>query len=631
MKNVDREARDGAATPLEDLGAEIEELESQVAAIRARIAELEALRARAGEDPTRKVDVPSAGRGGSRPADVTEVASAPPEIEASDSEAPSREDPTLRDSSASRERAPSIPSALERMAKRVLGSSVGGPLVWRVAENDLTPMAAVLDGEGAALAAYLLATVRARLEDLEGAEAALRQAWSRTGGDPLIALGLGEHLLRVGEPADAVAYLDLALRANLGSVRPRGEVETLLAEARARARRVCCPGREDSLQVDDDQIEVIEEAGVQVSGGRAGRQPMSRDDFAGDTRGAIEALVATLADDPGQLDAVESLLHLCEKVGAEAQRSACASLLGLLDPRRPSAPGPSAEDSTRAPISRAEAEALLPVPSREPARLGALLWEHAPTLFRADLRAFGVSPASRLSPLDESPLAVLWAIARRCLDLPRTAVFVRPEGSEIEVAPTLPPSVVCGRELRLDSSRERFRVVRAIASTRAEHLLWSALPADRSWPAYDALRWAFGRADDVDTSIARAAVLGKEYRRLLPPRVQRDLRERMRSVDLPDFATVRRLGSIAVHRAALLVTRDLGAALEVVAAEEPELGGSDLGRRAGLAAAIRRSELAGELVRFAVCEGYGRLRGADPHRFGGAVVQKPPSSLGWHA
>jgi hypothetical protein len=63
-----------------------------------------------------------------------------------------------------------------------------------------------------------------------------------------------------------------------------------------------------------------------------------------------------------------------------------------------------------------------------------------------------------------------------------------------------------------------------------------------------------------------------------------------------------------VHRAALVASGDPAAALTVIAAESPDLAGVDVTSRDGFAAAVRRSELARDLVRFALSDAYLTLR-----------------------
>lgn len=326
------------------------------------------------------------------------------------------------------------------------------------------------------------------------------------------------------------------------------------------------------------------------------------------------AATAPAADDPDPLHALRSLLAedprlvaLCDRLFAEPCAEQRTSVLRLVTPGSPSPPVTRPRTGVHAPHPDLQV-ALCPEELRSAAAAGASILGDAAFLFCTELRALGLSTSQRVSPFEGTSLSNLYGALQRRLALQRTMLLVRP-GRAIGVVPTIPPTVVCGSEVAEDALT-RFRLARALASTAPEHLLWSALPLDASREAYDAIAWAFGTPTESPL-LAHAGRLGREYQRL-PIRTQRDLRRRLEEGTLPPFETVRRLGGLALHRAALVATGDLGAALMVVAAEEPSLAGVELRVPAGLAALLQRSDLARDLVRFSVSDAYPQLRSGSP-------------------
>lgn len=322
----------------------------------------------------------------------------------------------------------------------------------------------------------------------------------------------------------------------------------------------------------------------------------------------------TIASPPDGLPALRSLLAdhpplaaLCDRLASPACAEHRSSVLRLAGPGR-LLPGCRPRTGAHAPHAQLFEE-LCPAELRAASRAGAEILEEASFLFCTDLRSHGLSPAQRVSPLQGSPSSILLGSLLRRLQLGHTMLFARP-GAQIEVLPTLPASVVCGTALALEDPMVRFRIARAVASTRPEHLLWSALPVETSRAAYDAIFWAFGTPPG-NPSLAHAAPFGGKYH-LLSARTQRELRRRLDEGALPPFDLVRPLGAIALHRAALVATGDLGAALVVIAAEDPSLEALDPRGIPGLAALLRRSPLAQDLLRFAVSARYPELRAGSP-------------------
>ena len=702
-----------------------------------------------------------------------------------------------------------IPTVVQRIADSLLAGSIESPTACRVAERDLDAIANTLEGEASALAGYLLARLRARLDDSAGAHAALKQAWDRSERHGLVALGLGEHFLRSGSPREALGYLDRALRADVRGMRTHSEILVLASEAavrcgkadiaeammveaaqdtdppamvlRALARRALQAG-DKSMAVDylEQMIErsapaehvhsVGEFADLLVSLGRAeeaierldstlrsiggsdavldglerelvalqlgqqqhagaaataerrvargftptraeahrvaaqayrflgehGREvehlrearkvePTSAElavEYArardaaglhsglerelndlfllptlseegraellhvlgvtrwalGDAAGAekawreaaalgevesaakyaeqlaadgerqveaIGALKSLLVLDPGRLDAIRMLAEIYRAIDAIPEATVCGGLLHLVDPSWPSAEPPPAE-AVRAPPADL-LQNLCPSELRAAALAASLVWEHGATLLRTDLNAFGVSPSQRLSPLEDVPVASVYAAAIRLLGVPKTAMFLRPFGESLQVAATVPPSVICGTDIAIGVPEVRFRLARAVASTRSEYLLW-ALPIDQAKAAYEAIRFAFAPSEQALTAVESAMALAQEYSRTLPPKVQRQLREILSLSPLPSFQEARRLADLAVHRAALVATGDPAAALRVVASEASDLADIDVTRPQGFSEAVRRNELARDIVRFALSDAYLTLR-----------------------
>lgn len=315
----------------------------------------------------------------------------------------------------------------------------------------------------------------------------------------------------------------------------------------------------------------------------------------------LSTLRALLEDHP-------PLAALCDRLASASCAEPRSSVLRLTGPGR-LLPGCRPRTGMHSPHAEL-VEALCSPELRAASRSSVELLEEATFLFCTDLRSHGLSTSQRVSPLQESPHATLLASLLRRLQLTQTMLFVRP-GAAIEVLPTIPPSLVVGSELALEDPTVRYRIARAAASTRPEHLLWSALPYDTSRAAYDAIAWAFGTPPG-SPALAHAASLGSRYH-LLSARTQRELRRRLDEGALPPFDLVRRLGAIALHRAALVATGDLGAALLVVAAEDAALAGVDPRTLSGLATLLRRSALAQDLLRFAVSERYPELRAGLPY------------------
>ncbi len=322
---------------------------------------------------------------------------------------------------------------------------------------------------------------------------------------------------------------------------------------------------------------------------------------------AIAALKSLLVLDPGRLDGIRLLAEMYRDIGAIPEATVCGGLLHLVDPSWPSAEPPPA-DAVRAPPQDLLQD-LCPTGLRPAALATSLLWEHGATLLRTDLNAFGVSPSQRLSPLEDVPVAAVYGAAIRLLGVPKTAMFLRPFGDSLQVAATVPPSVICGADIAIGVPEMRFRVARAVASTRPEYLLWTALPIDKAKGAYEALRFAFGPAEgEALTAVESAMSMAQEYVRTLPPKVQRQLREILAPSPLPPFQEAYRMVELALHRAALVATGDPAAALRVVAAEREELAGVDVTRPQGFSVAVRASELARDIVRFALSDAYLTLR-----------------------
>lgn len=315
---------------------------------------------------------------------------------------------------------------------------------------------------------------------------------------------------------------------------------------------------------------------------------------------SLAVLRSLLADHP-------PLAALCDRLATPACAEHRASILRLAAPGR-FLPGGRPRTGAHAPHEGLY-DALCPPELRVASRAAMEILEEASFLFCTDLRSHGLSPAQRVSPLQGSPSSILLGSLLRRLHLGHTMLFTRP-GAAIEVLPTLPPSVVIGTELVLEDPVVRYRIARAVASTRPEHLLWSALPIEVSRAAYDAIAWAFGTPPG-NPALTHAARFGGKYH-LLSARTQRELRRRLDEGALPPFELVRRLAAIAIHRAALVATGDLGAALVAVAADDPAFADLDARNVPGLAALLRRSPLAQDLLRFAVSDRYPELRAGAP-------------------
>ena len=314
----------------------------------------------------------------------------------------------------------------------------------------------------------------------------------------------------------------------------------------------------------------------------------------------LRALRDLLADQP-------PLAALCDRLSAPACAEPRVSVLRLVGAGR-LPPGSRPRTGVHAPHAQLF-DALCPPEYRAAARASVDLLEETSFLFCTDLRSHGLSTADRVPPRQGSPHSLLLGSLQRRLQLGQTMLLTR-AGRQIEVLPTLPPSIVCGTELPLDDPTVRFCIARAAASTRPEQLLWTALPTETSRAAYDAIGWAFGTPPG-SPALAHAAAFGKKYH-LLSARTQRTLRRRLEEGALPSFEVVHRFGVVALHRAALVATGDLGAALLVLAAEDAALAGLQPRTVEGLAHLLRRSALAQDLLRFAVSDAYPDLRAGAP-------------------
>jgi hypothetical protein len=236
------------------------------------------------------------------------------------------------------------------------------------------------------------------------------------------------------------------------------------------------------------------------------------------------------------------------------------------------------------------------------------LWEGAYSILRKELSDFGAAPATRLSPLADTPLARTFLFATRMLGLPKASVFVRPDrGAFLTVAPTHPPCVVVGAGFQADTPHGRFVLGRAIEGTSGGLVLGLSTGPEDLDVLLQAVRIVLGGSPGLASP--RAVDLAPRLAKAIPPRVDRALREEVSRTPLPDdargWATKVRE---ATNRAGLLVSGDAAACLRTLALEIPELDGVEVGTPLGFQEATARSAQFADLVSFAVSEEYLALR-----------------------
>ncbi len=328
-----------------------------------------------------------------------------------------------------------------------------------------------------------------------------------------------------------------------------------------------------------------------------------------DEEGGFDAIPLrrrVVAADPGRIGSLRAMHRTFLALGAESEAAAIASVLSTFDSSFGGAVAPPPE-AIREPPDGALA-AIRPGGFDGVARVLGLIWEGAYTLLRKELSDFGAAPATRLSPLEDSPLARAFLFASRMLGLPKASVFVRPDrGAFIEVVATHPPCVIVGAGFQAETARARFVLGRAIEGTSGGLVLGLSTAPEEIDVLIQAVRIALGGTPGLATP--RAMDLAPRLAKAMPPRVERALKDETLRTPLPDDArTWSTLVRKAANRAGLLVSGDAAACLRTLALEIPELDGVDVGTALGFQEAAARSAEFGDLVAFAVSEEYLALR-----------------------
>ena len=468
-------------------------------------------------------------------------------------------------------------------------------------------------GEMARLVERLLPTTttpaaRARLNLLGARGAAAR-------GDAAAELA---HLeaARTADPSSGEAQ-----RAYEGALAARGEHEKLLREIDARlmgadeATRAALLLRRgdllrDSLGDPSGATMAYEEAarsGLAEASGRLASLLAKDPDRVFD---AVTAYRRLLESDPGDVEALRSLRALYLEIGATHECNGVGSLLRLFDPDVTIDAPPPLDEIRQSPDGIIAA--LTPPGLSAIAELLGLLWDGALHLFRHDLADFGIRAKDRISPLEQTALARTFAASIRLLGLQRTGLFVRPHSQgAIEIVATHPPSLVVSPDIQADHAEERFRIGRAVESTRPGHILVTSTPPARLRDLLLAVTAAFGPTGVVrmGTLTPDAKNLATELWKTIPPRTQRSIQELVAKLpDLRDPVPLTTATSLATARAGLVVAGDAAAAVRVVAREDPQLREVDVATPEGFRQAVHESEALRDLVAFAVSETYLGLR-----------------------
>jgi len=335
--------------------------------------------------------------------------------------------------------------------------------------------------------------------------------------------------------------------------------------------------------------------------------------------GRVESLSAiaraTAAEDPFRANTLYQALKLLRGGDEEAE-----AFLSQYE-----APRFDAEVGYAGRISEDDRQAMLGLPGAFALQqVFEQVWSQAPSLLERSLEDLGVSADTRLSPLDDDPVARVYGVASRALGLKNTAMYVRffadagPEAMDetvehvvtldIQVAAMAPPAVIVPAALasRHTTTELLFLLGRALELTHPAYILAAGVePAEFTKLMSQILRSFHprhmkGRKDLSAEAREQVSV----FRRALPFKVARKLGDLFRDQSDTPFssATWREAVLISANRAGLVLCGDLEVAFQQLVAADPDLGDEPASQL------IRTSPLVEDLFAFALGDGYQHCR-----------------------
>jgi tetratricopeptide (TPR) repeat protein len=428
--------------------------------------------------------------------------------------------------------------------------------------------------------------------------------------DSRAALGLAQSLESQGQP-DAVVQL---LRDHLAGL-PRlasPEERELRADIYATLARVYRGLAQTDAAIDatEAQLDLREDEGVRRS---------LVELYADQPRWAVAAL-ANHRKLAGNIENVDSLQALAAaSARTEPYRAFCIydtlAVLGQLDEAgRAFLEGfqpkeQVAADTYDGELTLADRQALLSADGATALReVFQLLGDATSLLLPKQLADFGVGTADRVSPVEKTPLALVFSACARALGTKTTTVYLRrdaaPGDEQVIVAAMARPALLVppGIGERLPLGQLRFVIGRAVELTQPAALFATGFEPRDFARMLQTVLCAFHprhmRRRGIDEARRREA---EELRRGFPYKAGRRLGELFRErPDLPfDSAAWRRAVHISANRVGLVLSGDLRAAVSQLCAEDPQL--SDLPLYPD---AMRRSALLRDLLTFAASDAY---------------------------
>jgi tetratricopeptide (TPR) repeat protein len=547
----------------------------------------------------------------------------------------------------------------------------GAPDEARQTIEELCSLGEPLGADDAALRAFLLAEA---LDVVQGGGAGFREleaTLSVVGNHPIVALGLAERLAAQGHDVPAVDAYRSALAGPLLELRRTGAVALSGADAAMRigstpdavhfldvaeqhedaragatARRIRLAAAPLSADPSDDVRLYELEAAVHKAPDPAARArarfalARGRLDF-GDVRGAEPLLWEALADglteagdvlapllassssrtrelvrvrwqqvalEPGDIERLESLRAAALVDDDRVHARAVEHVLRAFDPGA----GPVPPPALAAQPDRPGILALLARPSMDSSGEAlALLWEGASQLFVRDAASYGISGIERVLPGPSSPIARLYDVAIRVLDVPRIPLFVARSTAAASVeshgALLSPPSVILAGDVRQETATLRFELGRGIAAALPHNVLRSALPKAEGRAVVEALRTAFGPPERGRQVYARVASLAESFWQMIPPRTQRRLQEVLRTATPADYAELVEAALQSGRRVGMFLAGDFACAARSLLAEAAS-GMREPPSRANLRALCSGVPALADLLRLAVRPEYADAR-----------------------
>ncbi|AKT36678.1 uncharacterized protein CMC5_007980 [Chondromyces crocatus] len=250
----------------------------------------------------------------------------------------------------------------------------------------------------------------------------------------------------------------------------------------------------------------------------------------------------------------------------------------------------TAFDSTRRGNGSVEVERVLPPPlwaQRDaPELVNALLFRdvNAPVnevlafvwdtgLFRRDPGQFGITGLERIQPGPATVLGDVYGMIAERLGGIRTPLFLQRAGTQAgernsglnaQVLPLVPPAVLMQGDIREETAELRYLLGLSLAGAMPEHVLVCSLPSAELDLVLAAVKAAFGPLDTSVGSRRDPAVTQLEQNlwQLVPPRVERRLRELCVQPTPIEAEAALWSSGLAMRRAGLYATGDLAIAVQ---------------------------------------------------------------------